>query len=163
MFIFSELWTGCPKNTHMFAHFPSKIANMGPFFSARQTPWNFLRFISLLVFPIYCKARFSIVHRHLNNSLTPNSTAQSAINIFQSPYSTPKTFLVTECYMEIQIALHNNIYQSCYQDTKEWVKKDQNKEKNKQETKAQTRNNKSRMLCSISPTNRNIKEQRWKE
>ena len=51
----------------------------------------------------------------LYNSLTPNSTAQSAINIFQSPYSTPKTFLVTECYMEIQIALQK-YFRSLYKE-----------------------------------------------
>ena len=52
--------------------------------------------------------------------LLQNSTAQSAINIFQSPYSTPKTFLVTECYMEIQIALQNqslqNYFRSLYKE-----------------------------------------------
>ena len=34
----------------------------------------------------------------LYNSLTPNSTAQSAINIFKNPYSTAKLILVTKCH-----------------------------------------------------------------
>ena len=51
----------------------------------------------------------------LYNSLTPNSTAQSAINIFKNPYSTAEIVLVTECYMEIQVALQN-YFRSLYKE-----------------------------------------------
>ena len=58
---------------------------------------------------------FTLPFPHLYNSLTPNSTAQSAINIIKNPYSKVNIILVTECYMEIQIALQK-YFRSLYKE-----------------------------------------------